>query len=128
MRLPRPGSPRRAWWAAGHAHRRRVLLKAHDLLLERRDELLDILQTESGKTRGQAFEEVFQGANITRYSALGARRALATKRRRAGIPLVIATKVTYQPKGAGRGHHAVELPDRALPHGCGAGARRPATP
>ena len=88
-----------AWWAAGHAHRRRVLLKAHDLLLERRDELLDILQTESGKTRGQAFEEVFQGANITRYSALGARRALATKRRRAGIPLVIATKVTYQPKG-----------------------------
>jgi succinate-semialdehyde dehydrogenase/glutarate-semialdehyde dehydrogenase len=88
-----------AWWAAGHAHRRRVLLKAHDLLLERRHQVLDILQTETGKTRGQAFEEVFQGANITRYSALGARRALATKRRRAGIPLVITTKVTYQPRG-----------------------------
>lgn len=88
-----------AWWAAGHAHRRRVLLKAHDLLLQRREHILDILQTETGKTRGQAFEEVFQGANITRYSALGARRALAAKRRRAGIPLVIATRVTYRPKG-----------------------------
>ncbi|MDQ2699033.1 MAG: aldehyde dehydrogenase family protein, partial [Actinomycetota bacterium] len=88
-----------AWWAAGDAHRRRVLLKAHDLLLERTEELLDILQTESGKTRGQAFEEIFQGANVTRYAALGARRALATKRRRAGIPLVTITHVTYRPKG-----------------------------
>ena len=88
-----------AWWAAGDAHRRRVLLKAHDLLLERSEQILDILQTESGKTRGQAFEEIFQGANVTRYSALGARKALATKRRRAGIPLVIVTHVTYQPKG-----------------------------
>ncbi len=88
-----------AWWKAGDAHRRRVLLKAHDLLLERSDEILDILQTESGKTRGQAFEEVFQGANVTRYAALGARKALATKRRRAGIPFVMVTHVTYQPKG-----------------------------
>jgi succinate-semialdehyde dehydrogenase/glutarate-semialdehyde dehydrogenase len=88
-----------AWWEAGDAHRRRVLLKAHDLLLERKEQLLDILQTESGKTRGQAFEEIFQGANVTRYSALGARKALATKRRRAGIPFVMVTHVTYQPKG-----------------------------
>ena len=88
-----------AWWAAGDAHRRRVLLKAHDLLLERTDSILDILQTESGKTRGQAFEEIFQGANVTRYAALGARRALSTKRRRAGIPLVTVAHVTYQPKG-----------------------------
>lgn len=88
-----------AWQQAGFAHRRRVLLKAHDLLLERREELLDALQSESGKTRGQAFEEVFSGASVTRYYAVSARRTLSTRRRRAGIPLVISTRLSYKPKG-----------------------------
>lgn len=88
-----------AWQSAGFAHRRRVLLKAHDLLLDRREELLDVLQSETGKTRGQAFEEVFGGAAVTRYYALTARRVLKTRRRRGGIPVVIATRVAYQPKG-----------------------------
>ncbi|GAA1227791.1 succinic semialdehyde dehydrogenase [Rhodoglobus aureus] len=88
----------RAWKSAGFAHRRRVLLRAHDLLLERREELLDLLQTESGKTRGQAFEEIFQAATVTRYYALSAQRVLSTKRRRAGIPLLMSTRVSYSPK------------------------------
>ena len=88
-----------AWHAAGPAHRRRVLLRAHDLLLERRHALLDILQTESGKTRGQAFEEVFQAATTTRYAALGAESVTRTRRRRAGIPLVVRTEVSTKPKG-----------------------------
>ena len=88
-----------AWRAAGHAHRRAVLLKAHDLLLERRDDLLDILQTETGKTRGQAFEEVFQGANVARYYAVKARGILARHRRRATIPVIMQTRVSYKPKG-----------------------------
>jgi len=88
-----------AWQEAGFAHRRRVLLAAHDLLLERREELLDALQSESGKTRGQAFEEVFSGASVTRYYAVSARRTLSTRRRRSGIPLVISTRLSYKPKG-----------------------------
>ena len=88
-----------AWQQAGFAHRRRVLLKAHDLLLERTEELLDALQSESGKTRGQAFEEVFSGAGVTRYYAVSARRTLATRGRRGGIPLVISARLSYKPKG-----------------------------
>jgi len=88
-----------AWWAAGDAHRRRVLLKAHDLLLDRREELLDAVQTETGKTRGQAFEEVFNAAAATRYNALSARRVLRGGRRRGGIPFVISTRVGFTPKG-----------------------------
>ena len=88
-----------SWRAAGFAHRRAVLLKAHDLLLQRRDALLDILQTESGKTRGQAFEEIFEGATVTRYYAVSASSVLRTRRRRAGIPVVIKTRVSYKPKG-----------------------------
>lgn len=89
----------RAWWSAGFAHRRRVLLRAHDLLLERREQLLDAVQTETGKTRGQAFEEVFQAANATRYAAVAARSALAPSQRRGGIPIIIRTRVFYEPKG-----------------------------
>ena len=88
-----------AWWAAGFAHRKRVLLRAHDLLLERREQLLDAVQTETGKTRGQAFEEVFIAASSTRYAALSAKGVLSQKRRRAGIPLVMSTRVLYEPKG-----------------------------
>ncbi len=89
----------KSWREAGFAHRRAVLLKAHDLLLERREELLDILQTESGKTRGQAFEEVFQSASVTRYYAVSARGVLRTRHRRSGIPTVVRTRVGYKPKG-----------------------------
>ena len=76
----------RDWWAAGFAHRRRVLLRAHDLLLERRETLLDAVQTETGKTRGQAFEEVFQAATATRYAALAAKRTLSPTRGRERCP------------------------------------------
>jgi succinate-semialdehyde dehydrogenase / glutarate-semialdehyde dehydrogenase len=89
----------KAWHDAGHAHRRRVLLAAHDLLLERRESLLDAVQSETGKTRGNAFEEVFQGASVTRYYAIGARRILRTHGRRSGIPGVVRTRVEYSPKG-----------------------------
>src|SRR5690606_18718627 len=71
-----------AWQRAGFTHRRAVLLRAHDLLLERRELLLDTVQSETGKTRGQAFEEVFQAVNATRYYAVKARKMLRTRRRR----------------------------------------------
>lgn len=89
-----------AWARAGFAERRRVLLRAHDLLLDRRDLLYDLVQLESGKTRGQALEEVFQAASVTRYNALTARRVLhGRRRRRGGTPLVMTTRVRYRPKG-----------------------------
>ncbi|WP_022886203.1 succinic semialdehyde dehydrogenase [Glaciibacter superstes] len=88
-----------AWARAGFAHRRAVLLRAHDLVLERRERMLDIVQSETGKTRGQAFEEIFQVASVTRYNALAARPVLRGGRRRAGIPLVVTTRVRYRPKG-----------------------------
>ncbi|WEO78527.1 succinic semialdehyde dehydrogenase [Cryobacterium sp. SO2] len=87
------------WARAGFAHRRAVLLRAHDLLLSRRESLLDTLQTETGKTRGQAFEEVFQAVGVTRYNALAARRVLGGERRHSGLPVLVTTTVRYRPKG-----------------------------
>ncbi|TXK19607.1 succinic semialdehyde dehydrogenase [Homoserinibacter sp. GY 40078] len=95
----RARAAQRAWRDAGDAHRRAVLLRAHDLLLDRRELLLDAVQTETGKTRGQAFEEVFNSAAAIRYAALSARRVLAGGRRRGGIPLVVRARVRVNPKG-----------------------------
>ena len=88
-----------AWRRTSHAHRRAILLRAHDLLLERQEAILDTLQTETGKTRGQAFEELFQGASVARYYGLKARGILAPQRRRAAIPFIMQTRVTNKPKG-----------------------------
>jgi succinate-semialdehyde dehydrogenase/glutarate-semialdehyde dehydrogenase len=88
-----------AWARAGFARRRAILLRAHDLILQRAGLLQDTVQAETGKTRGQAFEEVFQAAGATRFNALAARRVLRGGRRRSAIPLVITTAVRYRPKG-----------------------------
>lgn len=88
-----------AWARAGFAARRRILLRANDLLLDRREQLLDLVQLETGKTRGQAVEEVYQAASVTRYNALSARRVLRGRSRRAGVPLAMTTRVRYRPKG-----------------------------
>jgi succinate-semialdehyde dehydrogenase/glutarate-semialdehyde dehydrogenase len=88
-----------AWFAAGPDHRRRILLDGHDRFIADRERLLDLQQTETGKTRGPAFEEFFQGASATRYAALAARTVTRTRGRRAGIPLVMRTHVSYKPKG-----------------------------
>jgi succinate-semialdehyde dehydrogenase / glutarate-semialdehyde dehydrogenase len=88
-----------AWFAASPAHRRRILLAGHDRLLADSERLLDLVQLETGKTRGPAYEELFQGASATRYAALAARSVTRTRRRRAGIPLVMITRVSYRPKG-----------------------------
>lgn len=88
-----------AWARAGFAERRRVLLRAHDLLLERRELLLDLIQLESGKTRGQAFEEVFEAASVTRYNALSAQRVLRGRPVRSGLPTVATSRVRFRPKG-----------------------------
>ncbi|MFC9560562.1 succinic semialdehyde dehydrogenase [Agromyces sp. NPDC056965] len=88
-----------AWARAGFAERRRVLLRAHDLILERREMLLDLIQLESGKTRGQAFEEIFEAVSVTRYNALAARKVLHGRPIRSGLPTVATSRVQFRPKG-----------------------------
>ena len=88
-----------AWYEAGPAERRRILLDGHDRFLAQRERLLDLLQTETGKSRGPAFEEFFQAASATRYAALAAGSVMRTRGRRAGIPFVMRTRVSYRPKG-----------------------------
>ena len=45
------------WAATPVAERERILIKLHDLVLDRQDEILDLIVLESGKARKHAFDE-----------------------------------------------------------------------
>ena len=78
----------RQWAATDVDERADVLLRWHDAVLDRADELLDVIQAETGKARGHAFEEVADVANTCRYYARVAPRALAPRRRAGVFPLL----------------------------------------
>src|SRR4051812_9889597 len=88
-----------AWARVGFDERRRTLLRYHDLVLARQDEVLDLLQLESGKARRHAFEEVLDVALVARYYANTAARHLATHRRRGALPLLTAAYEHRHPLG-----------------------------
>jgi aldehyde dehydrogenase (NAD+)/succinate-semialdehyde dehydrogenase/glutarate-semialdehyde dehydrogenase len=89
----------RAWAALPAAERVRPFLRLHDALLDRRGEILDIVQDETGKARRHALEEVLDVAGCTLYYARRASRLLAPRRRQGIFP--VATRVTElrRPKG-----------------------------
>ena len=68
-------------------------------MLARQDELLDIIQLESGKARRHAFEEILDVAIVARYYARSAERHLRTQRRRGALPLLTATWEHHHPVG-----------------------------
>jgi succinate-semialdehyde dehydrogenase/glutarate-semialdehyde dehydrogenase len=89
-----------AVWAATPVRERAdVLLRFHDLVLQRQDEVLDLIQLENGKARRHAFEEVMDVCLTARYYAHTAADYLKPKRRR-GVQLVL-TEVWehHHPKG-----------------------------
>jgi succinate-semialdehyde dehydrogenase/glutarate-semialdehyde dehydrogenase len=89
----------RAWAELPIAERAAVLLRFHDLVLDRQEEGLDLIQLESGKARLHAFEEILDTANCARYYANTAARVLGRQRRRGAIPLLTASWVLHPPRG-----------------------------
>src|SRR3954451_5760645 len=89
----------REWKKTTFAERRTILLRFHDLVMERQDELLDLLQMEGGKARRHAYEEALDVAIVARYYANTAETHLKTKRRRGVIPFLTATWEHHHPLG-----------------------------
>jgi succinate-semialdehyde dehydrogenase/glutarate-semialdehyde dehydrogenase len=87
------------WGERGVKSRERVFERFHDLVLDRRAMLLDLIQVESGKTRGDAYEEVLDVASTARYYANRASKFLADDRRRGALPGLSTARVEYAPVG-----------------------------
>ncbi|WP_433667684.1 succinic semialdehyde dehydrogenase [Nocardia sp. CA-136227] len=89
----------REWAQRPLRQRAAVLSKFRSLVFEYRDEILDMLQAECGKSRASAQEELLDLAFNAHYYAKYGPALLAPKRVPAPLPGIIKTKVHYQPKG-----------------------------
>lgn len=87
------------WAARSFRQRARVIKRFHDLILDRQDELFDLLQGEAGKSRRDAFVELFAVVSEARYYAYNGGRHLRPRRVKAAIPLRDRTTVRYHPVG-----------------------------
>lgn len=88
-----------AWAGRPLAERVRFLLRLHDLVLDRQEELLDLIQLESGKARLHAFEEVLDVALVARYYAHHAGRHLQPRRQRGAFPFATRAWAYRHPVG-----------------------------
>jgi len=99
LAVERARAAQTAWSQRSFAGRARIFLRFHDLLLERQDEVLDLIQWETGKARRHAFEEVLDTAIVTRYYARRAQRLLRPRRRKGALPLLTLTREFRAPVG-----------------------------
>ncbi|MGH3327447.1 MAG: succinic semialdehyde dehydrogenase, partial [Streptomycetales bacterium] len=87
------------WAQRDLRERTAVLLRFHDLVLERQAEVLDLIQVESGKARRHAFEEVADVAIVARHYARAAESYLKPRRLRGAMPLLTKAYEQRQPRG-----------------------------
>ena len=97
--VARARTAQRAWAARPMRERTAVARRYHDLVLARQDELLDLIQLESGKSRASAHEEVSDLAATAMYYARTAAIHLRSRWREGAVPLLTTTVVHHHPKG-----------------------------
>lgn len=88
-----------AWAATPARARAAVLLRFHDLVLERQAEVLDLIQLETGKARLHAHEEVLAVAVAARHYGRKAPAYLKPKRHTGVVPVLTKTTELRQPRG-----------------------------
>src|SRR6187549_1728424 len=88
-----------AWSRVSLDDRAASLLRLHDLILDRQDEIIDLICWETGKARKHAFDEPLHVALTARYYARTAREHLDTTRRIGVIPALTRVEVNHVPKG-----------------------------
>lgn len=87
-------------WAQWPVRQRsEVFLRLHDLVLDRQEEVLDLIQLENGKARRHAFEEVMDVALTSRYYANTVAELLRPRRRQGALPVLTSTVELAHPKG-----------------------------
>src|SRR4051812_27567730 len=88
-----------AWSRTPLDERAAALLRLHDLVMDRQDEIIDLTVLESGKARKHAFDEPLHVALTARYYARTAHRHLDTQRKLGVVPGLTRVEVNRVPKG-----------------------------
>jgi hypothetical protein len=88
-----------AWANVSVKERAQTLYRLHDLILKNQNNIMDLLQLETGKSRAHAFEEIAGSLGAARYNAKIAPSTLKTQKTFSGVPLVTQSYVMYSPVG-----------------------------
>ena len=84
------------WAGRSVRERAAVLFGYHDLILAQQNEILDLIQIETGKARKHAFEEIADVALVSRYYASNGEKHLRSERRKGALP-GLTTAVEHHP-------------------------------
>lgn len=87
------------WAGVQVRDRARALLRFHDLVLARREEIADLIQAETGKARRDAMEEVLDVCINARHYARDAARLLRPRRHAGALPVLVGVTEYRLPKG-----------------------------
>ena len=88
-----------SWARTSLEERSAIMLRLHDLVLDRQDEIIDLIVWESGKARKHAFDEPLHIALTARYYARTAHQHLDTQRKLGVVPGLTRVEVNRIPKG-----------------------------
>lgn len=87
------------WAAVPIGERVQVFRRFRGLLLDRAEDVLDVMQLETGKARRHAFEELADVAFVCSYYCHVAQRLLGARRSRGAIPGLTRTREVRHPHG-----------------------------
>ena len=87
------------WERTPLSHRMAILSRFHDLVIDRADLAMDIVQLEAGKARIPAFEEVFDVVGTTHYYLKTGPGLLKRKRRAVSLPAMTKAYELRHPVG-----------------------------
>ncbi len=88
-----------SWAQTSLGQRSELMLRLHDLVIERQDEIIDLICWESGKARKHAFDEPLHIALTARYYARTAHDHLDPERKLGVVPGLTRVEVNHVPKG-----------------------------
>jgi succinate-semialdehyde dehydrogenase/glutarate-semialdehyde dehydrogenase len=95
----RAADAQKSWADRSFEERAAVVKRYHDLVLDEQDDLLDLVQRESGKSRRAAYEEVLDIAITSRYYAYHSEEHIESRQRTGAIPLLTKTIEHHHPIG-----------------------------
>ncbi|MFT4264984.1 MAG: succinic semialdehyde dehydrogenase [Nocardioides sp.] len=88
-----------SWARTPFKTRQALLLRLHDLVLERQAEIMDLIVLESGKARKHAFDEPLHIALTARYYGRTLGDHLRTERTPGVFPVLTRVEINHVPKG-----------------------------
>jgi succinate-semialdehyde dehydrogenase/glutarate-semialdehyde dehydrogenase len=99
LRFDEGRSAQKMWAQTPPAERGKIAYRLVDAVIARQDELMDVLQRETGKSRAHAFEEITGALAAISYYAKTSPKLLKRKKVRGGVPLLITAYTEPAPVG-----------------------------